>query len=141
MKFFCRTQPAEKPAHDGTVGFLADLALVALPWGHQTYRFAAADGMCRGFVQFCPCPVGMVMIHRLWTPGPGHGNGSIMMMRLCELADRHGVQMLLKALPFGKKPYPLAREQLADWYRRHGFVGTHRRMSRPPALPSAAAAL
>lgn len=137
MKWFTRTRPAESPAQDGTAGFLAELAVVAPIWNRQTYRFVTDDGACRGYVQFCPCEPGMVKIHRIWAEYPGHGNGSIMMNRLCTLADRHGVPILLKCVPFGKKPYPLSRPQLTEWYRRHGFEGTHRHMMRHPR-PSAA---
>ena len=132
MKLFRRAQPDIPSAPDGTPGFFAALAIIAPLAGSQTYRFTTPDGECRGVVQFCHCPAGMVTIHRLWTPSPGQGHGSTMLIQLCNLADRHGVPILLKALPFGKKPYPMSREQLADWYRRHGFDGTHKRLLRTP---------
>ena len=57
-----------------------------------------------------------------------------MMLRvLCDLADRHGVEITLKVLPFGPKPYPLSRAQLAEWYHRHGFEGKRWNLTRRPA--------
>jgi hypothetical protein len=132
MKLFTRTQPSAPALSNGVPGFFAALAEIAAVAGHQTYRFVGPDGVCRGFVQFSHCPVGVVTIHRLWTPTPGHGNGSIMLNLLCQLADSNEVQILLKALPFGQKPYPMDREQLAEWYRRHQFEGTHKRLLRLP---------
>ncbi|HUB24112.1 MAG TPA: hypothetical protein VL992_01690 [Tepidisphaeraceae bacterium] len=134
MRLFKRSNPPlpAPPVLDRVPEFLAALAELAPMSGCGTYRFDNPDGACRGFVQFCTSPVGAVTIHRLWTPSPGHGNGSLMLQALCDLADIHGVHILLKALPFGAKPYPMSRQLLADWYRRHGFEGTHRRMARTP---------
>jgi len=134
MKLFSRAQPPTPPVIDRTPEFLAALQQIAPIAGRLTYRFDSTCGEIRGFVQFSHFEPSVVTVHRLWTPSPGHGNGSIMLRRLCELADRFGMGIMLKALPFGKKPYPMSREQLADWYRRHGFEGTHKRLLRTPRV-------
>ncbi len=131
------TAPA--PALEGPVGnFLRELSMTAPPAGGGAHGFLDEDGHHRGFVQFFIESNRKVTIHRLWTLKPRAGNGSFMLGKLCELADRHGVEIGLKVLPFGRKPYPISRSHLADWYRRYGFVGTRRKMTR---LPLAAAAL
>jgi hypothetical protein len=48
------------------------------------------------------------------------------------VADQHGVRLKLKVIPFGKQPYPLSREKLVSWYRRHGFEGNGKKMTRMP---------
>jgi hypothetical protein len=48
------------------------------------------------------------------------------------LADEHGVELVLKTLPFGRKPYPLLPEHLKSWYERYGFTGTSKKMIRLP---------
>ena len=77
---------------------------------------------------------GRLNIHRIWTQEFGRRNGSMMLRTLCELADRHGVEMRLKVVPFGRKPYPLSRLQLKNWYERHGFQGEGWKMWRAPSL-------
>jgi hypothetical protein len=112
--------------------FLADLAEIAPLHARQTHRFIAPCGMCRGFVQFGHCPFGLVTVHRIWTHAPGQGHGSAILNTLCTLADQHDIHIHLKALPFGATPYPLSRDSLLDWYRRHGFEGTHKKLVRTP---------
>jgi hypothetical protein len=111
--------------------FIAELAIVARPVGQGSYAFVATDGTCRGFVQIIPKQDG-ITIHRLWTRQPGSGSGTFILRTLCKIADRHRVVLMLKPLPIGRKPYPLNRDQLLGWYRRHGFGGTRRKMTRPP---------
>ena len=72
----------------------------------------------------------------LWTLHPGKGNGSLMLRTVCRLADRHGIELVLKTLPFGRKPYPLSREQLLLWYKRHGFEPWGRKLIRRPRTPA-----
>ena len=112
--------------------FLAELTAVAPAAGRGDYAFAGQNGDRRGFVQIIVNSDRQVTIHRLWTPEPGAGNGAIMLRVLCDLADRHGIELKLRPLPFGRKPYPMKRDQLLAWYQRHGFAGTHRKMIRPP---------
>ena len=113
--------------------FLDGLASVAPPAGQGAYAFMDAEVGCRGWVQLIIRSERQVEVHRLWTLKPGQGNGSIMLKTLCQLADRHGIEIVLKPLPFGRKPYPRSRDQLKDWYERHGFAWVRRRMVRRPA--------
>ncbi len=132
MKFF-RTR--EKPTAPQVVkvdDFLAALNLSAPRAGGGHYSFMRPDGTCRGFVQFIIASAQRVKIHRIWSLEPGSGSGSFMLGRVCELADEHEVELELKVLPIGRKPYPLSCEQLMAWYARHGFVGTRRKMCRMP---------
>jgi len=62
-----------------------------------------------------------------------------MMRTLCELADRHGVEMKLKVIPIGRKPFPMSRQQLKAWYQRHGFSGSRWHMTRKPVSGELAA--
>jgi GNAT superfamily N-acetyltransferase len=120
--------------------FINDLKIIAPAVGEGSYAFVAPDGSCRGWVQFIIRSDRAVEIHRLWTLQPGKGNGSIMLRAVCDLADRHGIEMVLRTLPFGRKPYPLSREQLQLWYQRHGFEVWGRKMVRRPRVCSGALA-
>jgi GNAT superfamily N-acetyltransferase len=130
LRLFRKKSPAPpvRNVHDFLIGLMA----IAPDVGRGHYAFVADDGSARGFVQFCNVSDRDLTIHRLWTRKAGSKNGSYMLSALCDLADRHGVELKLKALPFGRKPYPLSREQLVAWYQRHGFEGTHRKLSRKP---------
>lgn len=112
--------------------FVGDLGLVAPADVHGHYRFKKENGHTRGFVQLI-CTERLVQIHRLWAIEPGNGCGSVMMRLLCEIADRHGVEMKLKVIPIGRKPYPLSRGQLKGWYQRFGFEGAGWVLFRKPA--------
>jgi hypothetical protein len=129
LKLF--TKPVQTPVSN-VANFLHELATIAPPAGQGSYAFLDEAGQSRGFAQFIIESDRAVTIHRLWTLRPNDGNGSAMLRKLCELADRHGVQIFLKALPFGRKPYPRSRDQLQQWYERHGFVGTRKKMIRVP---------
>lgn len=118
----------------GISGFVTELATIARPVGQGSYAFVNSDGASRGFVQFI-LDTDQITIHRIWTRQPGAGNGGYMLRALCDLADRHQVQLSLKPLPIGRKPYPLNRDQLLAWYQRYGFTGTRRKLIRPP-LPA-----
>jgi hypothetical protein len=112
--------------------FISGLIAMAPAAGDGYYAFVGGDGAGRGFVQIIRDSDDQITIYRLWTLQPGAGNGAMMLRALCELADRYGVLMHLKPLPFGRKPYPMNRDQLLGWYRRHGFEGTRRKMIRKP---------
>jgi hypothetical protein len=112
--------------------FLTDLTEMAPLMGAGTYAFSDGVGERTGFVQLIPRGAREVTVHRIWTFAPRCGHGSAMLKSLCGLADRHGVVLKLKALPLGGKPYPFSRDQLADWYRRHGFAGKRRKLVREP---------
>jgi hypothetical protein len=136
LRFFFKRKPIEPPSSN-VADFLAALAAVAPPAGRGDYVFPNADGGSHGLVQFLAHSHREVIIHRLWTHQPGQKSGSIMLRILCTLADEHRVELTLKALPFGRKPYPMSREQLVAWYKRYGFEGTHKRMTRRPRAVAA----
>lgn len=87
--------------------------------GH--YAFLGPDGSRRGFVQFIIESPTSLTIHRIWAREPGKGDGTTMMAALCGLADQFGVQLMLKTIPIGRKPYPMDAAQLGKWYGRFGF--------------------
>lgn len=115
--------------------FLEELSLIAPPAGEGAYAFMDGKGSCRGWVQLVWSAERKCTLHRLWTLSPGGGNGKMMLETLCRLADRHGIEITLRPLPFGRKPYHLGHEQLMAWYARHGFVGDRRKMIRRPRQP------
>jgi hypothetical protein len=118
--------------HANVAAFLTDLVLVAPSAGGGNYSFKSADGRGLGFVQLI-CFQRTVKIHRIWATEPGKGGGSVMMRALCDLADRHGVEMKLKVIPIGRKPYPMSRQQLKAWYQRRGFTGLRWHLTRQAA--------
>jgi hypothetical protein len=126
-----RHKPAEPPSTN-VADFLAALSAIAPPAGRGDYVFPKCDGGSHGLVQFLAYSPRQVIIHRLWTASAGQGSGSMMLRTLCELADRHHVELALKPLPFGRKPYPMSREQLMQWYAKYGFEGTRKKMARKP---------
>ena len=116
--------------------FLQDLTSIAPRAGGGAYAFLNDDKTCRGWVQFIVRSDRLLEIHRLWTLKPGRGNGAKMLRALCELADRHGIELTLKPLPFGRKPHPMTREQLHTWYQQHGFVAGKKNLVRKPGKPA-----
>jgi hypothetical protein len=113
-------------------GFLQELMAIAPSAGGGHYGFKKPDGHTRGFVQLIPSQTG-VQIHRIWACEPRSGDGSLMMRALCGLADQHRVEIKLKVIPIGRKPFPMSREQLKDWYATFGFAGERWVMIRKPA--------
>ena len=112
--------------------FFVALANVASPAGRGDYAFAKSDGSRLGYAQFIIESYTRVTIHRLWTRNSGAGAGSAILRTLCGLADTHAVELTLKTIPFGRKPYPLNTDQLAGWYSRYGFQKTGKYMTRKP---------
>jgi hypothetical protein len=112
--------------------FLEELGTLAQPAGRGDYTFPATEGGHHGAVQFIVDGPGRLRIHRLWTMRPGQGSGSKILRTLCDLADRHDVELLLKVIPIGRKPYPMDRDDLFTWYQKFGFEGSHREMRRQP---------
>jgi hypothetical protein len=129
-----RDRPPPPVREENVANFIADLIQIAPRVERGAYAFARAGGGCHGFVQFNVRSGRQLDIHRIWTLEPGQGNGSMMLRTLCELADRHGVELRLKTLPIGRKPYPLSRAQLKAWYERHGFQGAGWKLVRKPAV-------
>lgn len=130
INLFKRPGREKHPPSQNVANFLADLSVVAPAAGGGHHAFANETGGAHGWVQFIINSPRQVTLHRLWTLRPGEGNGSRMLGTLCELADRHGVEICLKPLPFGRKPYRFSRQKLAEWYGRYGFTGDHKRMVR-----------
>jgi hypothetical protein len=130
-EFFFKPKPTEPPASN-VADFLVALSQIAPSPGRGDYVFRKPQGGTHGLVQFQAHSHRQIVIHRIFASHPGEGGGSLMLRTLCELADRHQVELILKALPFGQKPYPRSREQLVAWYERYGFEGTHKKMSRKP---------
>jgi hypothetical protein len=127
--------PSRKPLPEPVQNvddFLRELITVAPPVGRGDHAFPNDQGGARGFVQFIIRSDRRVIIHRLWTHQVGAGNGGYILRTLCDLADRHGVELMLKPLPIGRKPYPMSRDQLQEWYGRYGFLGTRKQMARAP---------
>jgi hypothetical protein len=112
--------------------FLRKLHLIAPSVGGGAYAFMAGPGVCNGWVQIIVRSDVQIEIHRLWTLQPGKGNGAMMLRAVCALADQCGIEIKLKALPFGRKPYRLSADQLCAWYQKYGFEGTRRKMIRKP---------
>jgi hypothetical protein len=112
--------------------FLEELKTIAPPAGRGDYTFPNPTGGARGSVQLIIDSGRSVTIHRLWTLQPGQGSGSEMLRTLCELADRHHVELGLKAIPIGRQPHPMTRQELVAWYQRYGFEGDRRKMRRKP---------
>jgi hypothetical protein len=125
--------PAERNDVHGrnVIAFLEELAAVAPPAGGGHYGFKKPDGHALGFVQLISSER-MIQIHRIWASEPGTGGGSIMMRSLCDLADRNGVELKLKVIPIGRKPFPMSRDQLKAWYQRFDFIGERWILTRKP---------
>jgi len=116
--------------------FFRDFNAIAPPLGRGDHAFKPGGGEVLGFMQIIQGRGRSIQIHRFWTRSHGKGHGRAMLKALCELADRHGVELQLKALPIGRKPYPMSRDKLFEWYQRYGFVGTKRKLVRKPVSPA-----
>jgi hypothetical protein len=126
-----RREPASADVRN-VADFLEELSTIAPPAGRGSYAFTKLEGSAHGFVQFIIESPRRLTIHRIWTHEPAQGSGSLMLRQLCDLADRHQVDLELKVIPLGRKPYPMSREQLTNWYQQYGFEGTHKKMTRKP---------
>jgi hypothetical protein len=112
--------------------FYRDFVAIAPAVGRGDHAFRPDGKEVLGFIQIIPGKGRRIQIHRFWTREHGKGHGRVMLKALCELADKHGVELQLKALPIGRKPFPMTRDQLYDWYKRYGFEGKRGNMVRPP---------
>jgi hypothetical protein len=130
-----RPMPREPRVHLPNVhSFITALSVIAPSAGRGSYAFINPGGGYYGYVQFIIHSDRIVEIHRLWTHEPGKGHGTLMMRKLCDLADGHGMELKLKALPIGRKPHPMSREQLKVWYEGHAFAGAGWKLVRKPAV-------
>ena len=125
-------EPPPAPIPTNVADFLNELSTLAIPAGRGDFTFTTPDGHHDGTVQFIINSPLAITIHRIWSAKPGNGAGSRMMRTLANLADRHGVEIRLKVVPIGRKPYPFSRDQLFAWYQRHGFSGNLKKMVRFP---------
>jgi len=138
-RWWISRRSAPKPQPAPNVGeFMEALKSVARPAGQGYFAFSNAQGKCSGFVQFIPVSDRRLTIHRVWALRPLQGDGRRILRTLCELADRHGVELALKALPFGRKPFPISRPELKQWYQSLGFVGEKWKLLRLPLSPASA---
>ena len=112
--------------------FVQDLESVTRPAENGHRAFVDMDGTYLGFIQILFEPGRRITLHRVWSLQAGKGHGTRMLQTLCDLADRHDVEIQLRPLPIGRKPYPKSREQLIAWYRRFGFEVVGRKMVRQP---------
>ena len=66
-----------------------------------------------------------VILHNIISPETrGEGGAGAVLDYLTSLADKHGVEIRLSAVPFstgGTGRKPLTKKQLIRWYKRHGF--------------------
>jgi hypothetical protein len=116
---------------------IAELKTTARAAGQGSFTFTDGQGTYLGFVQLIVDSPRKLTIHRVWTPSARQGRGRAMMRILCDLADRHDVELSLKVIPLGRKPYPMSREQLKAWYERQGFSGEKWRLLRKPMRAAA----
>lgn len=64
----------------------------------------------------------------------GKGHASALLDRLLRLADKHGVEIVGTAKPFGRVR-GLNKTQLLSWYRRHGFSSRNDMIVYKPQKP------
>ncbi len=112
--------------------FMEDLLHHARSVGPTRYQFDDENGKEAGFVQIYRPFEGRILIHRLWSVSLEPGTGTRMLQTLCDLADLHGIEITLRPLPFGPKPYRRSVEELFHWYSRYGFAGNVKKMVRVP---------
>jgi hypothetical protein len=130
--------PGDDADRRKVLAFIDDLNSIAASENQGHFRFNDSAGTTLGFAQL-HCYERQVQIHRLWACKPGGGAGSNIMRTLCELADRHRVEMRLKVVPIGRKPFPMSRQQLRDWYLVFGFAGAGWTLIRKPVAGKLAA--
>jgi len=75
-----------------------------------------------------------IEVTTIWTDPSQRrqGHASKLLKRICELADKVGVELSLRAEPKDSK-IDLNQGQLVAWYGRCGFAGAWNKMSRPPS--------
>lgn len=65
---------------------------------------------------------GKLRLKGIESINPGTGAGSRALKVITDIADKHGVTMELTASPYGDENTRLNKDQLKEWYGRHGFV-------------------
>ena len=66
---------------------------------------------------------GKILISDIMSVEPGTGGGREALKYLTDLADKHGVKLMLTAKEYGTRK-TLNTKALRDWYARYGFVKT-----------------
>lgn len=122
MKIQLKIGAAPKPANDPRRAMLKEFGSVTEPNPiNPRERVVVVNGQWVGVVE-----LGLwsnVMTLSLIRSFEGkQGAGTAMLKLVTELADRHGVTLMLDAVPVGKGGPSAAK--LKAWYRKHGFVGT-----------------
>lgn len=67
---------------------------------------------------------GYLWLNSIMTVEKGRGDASKVLDKICEIADKHQVTIVLTPVPFGRGKI-FTKKQLRDWYGRHGFVKYH----------------
>ncbi|MGM8227482.1 GNAT family N-acetyltransferase [Cellvibrio sp. ARAG 10.3] len=85
------------------------------------------------------CVPGFVQLAYLYIYKSGQGLGSVILRRLCELADELQLEITLDAVPQKPSESSIPQEKLINWYQRHGFVLSEIKgspcMTRKPLVP------
>lgn len=94
-------------------------------------------------VTLCTAGAASVCLVALRALTHGRGDGSRIMLTLCNLADYHGVGLTLVAAPLdhvgNRKAVLAAAARLVAWYGWFGFTGSFMGMRRKPArIPTGA---
>ena len=113
-------------------GFWTEMGRLSRQLDPVTFVFTGGESAGEAFVQIVRHSQAEISLHRLWVSRTRSGDGSRALRTLCGLADRHGVRISLQVRPFGAKPYPMTRQQLLQWYLRHGFEGDGWKLARHP---------
>lgn len=61
----------------------------------------------------------------------GKGHASLLLQKICSMADKVDVTLSLRADPKARK-IGLVQGELVAWYKRYGFEGSPERMTRHP---------
>ena len=72
----------------------------------------------------------LVWIETIRVKEPGKGHGRKVMQTIADLADQHRVTLKLRVEPFGSDR--LSMKKTLDFYKRYGFKGTRKLMTRRP---------
>lgn len=77
---------------------------------------------------------GAIWFEKIHSWQEGCGYGSLALDWFCSLADKHQVE--IRGSIYSFQGGRLSMEELAAWYRRHGFTVDGRQIFRPPKVDS-----
>ena len=77
---------------------------------------------------------GRVRINSIQSTAKGRGDATRVLKQILDIADRKGVEVELSPEPFGEGRGRLSKEDLVDWYSRHGFKPQGENMVREPSI-------